>query len=82
LAVITCRGTGRQRGGKGLALAGIHFREHAPHHQPAAIQLHIEMTHAERASGRLAHQRKGLYNQFILQALAQQQCAQVIDRGI
>ena len=51
---------GRQGGHQGLALAGAHFSDLAVMQRHAAKQLHIEVTHAEHAPGRLATDCEGL----------------------
>jgi hypothetical protein len=55
----------RQRGGQRLALAGAHLGDRAlVQHRPTE-QLHVEVAHAERALGRLAHAGERLGQQVV-----------------
>jgi hypothetical protein len=60
-----------------VAFTGLHFRQHAVHHQPAAVKLHIEMALAEHPAGRLSNHRESLDHQRLLQSLAMQLRAQL-----
>ncbi len=63
---------GRQRRHQRLALAGAHLRDLAVVQHHAADQLHVEVAHAQRALGSLAHHREGLGQQLLqLRAVGQ-----------
>jgi hypothetical protein len=57
-------GRSGQRRGERLALAGLHFRNHAVQHRPAADQLHVEVPLADAAGRRLTREREGLRSQL------------------
>ena len=50
----------RERGDKGLALAGLHLGDLSLVEHDAADELNIEMAHADRPLRRLAHHGEGL----------------------
>ncbi len=54
-----------QGGDQGLAFAGPHLGDAAPVQHHAANQLHIVVTLAERALGRLAHGGEGLVHEVV-----------------
>jgi hypothetical protein len=55
----------RQRRHQGLAFAGLHLGDLAVVEHHAADQLHVEVAHAQRTLGRLAHHRKSLREQLV-----------------
>ncbi len=54
-----------ERGGEGLALAGLHLGDGAVVQDHATDQLNVEVALAERAATRLAGQRKGLGQEIV-----------------
>jgi hypothetical protein len=56
---------GRERGDQRLALAGLHLGDLAVVEHHAADQLHVEVAHAQRALGSLAHHRERLGQQLV-----------------
>ena len=54
-----------QRCHQRLALTGAHFGDGAPVQHHAADQLHIEVTHAERADRTFANDREGLFEKVV-----------------
>ena len=50
---------------QGLAFAGFHFGDHAAVEHHATHQLHVEVTLAERAFGRLANRCEGLDQEVV-----------------
>jgi hypothetical protein len=59
----------RERGGQGLALAGLHLGDRAVVQHHAADQLDVEVAHPHRALAGLAHEREALVQQ-VVEALA------------
>ena len=59
----------RQRRHQGLALAGLHLRDHAAVQHDAADQLNIEMALTEGPLGRLTHRREG-FDQDVVEGFA------------
>jgi hypothetical protein len=55
----------RQGRHQGLALAGLHFGDHAPMEHDPAHHLDVEMALAEGPLGGLAHGGKGLHKQVV-----------------
>ena len=60
----------RQRRHQGLALAGLHLGNRPVMEHHAADQLNVEMALAERAPGRLAHDREDLRQDLLERVLA------------
>jgi hypothetical protein len=60
-----CVEVGRQRRDERLALTGLHLGDVAEVHRRAAHQLHLVVELAERAAGRLAHDRERLRQQVV-----------------
>ena len=56
---------GRERGNKGLPLAGFHLGYHAPVQDDAAHKLHGEVTHPKGTPGGLPHGGEGLREQVV-----------------
>jgi len=52
-------------GNQGLALAGLHFRDHAPVQHDAAQQLDVERAFPQRALGDLANGGEGVNHQAV-----------------
>ena len=65
---------GGQGGHEGLALAGLHLRDHAAVQGQAADELHVEVPHVEHAAAGLAHDREGL-GQQVVEGLARRPAA-------
>ena len=73
---------GGQGGHQGLAFAGLHFGDASVVEHHAADELDVEMAHAERAPGRLAHHREGLGEQVVEPAPALQALAELRGLGL
>ena len=67
-----------QRRGQRLALPGLHLREHAVEHDPAAEHLAVVMPHLQAAAGQLTHECKRLHHEFVDEAATHQRLAKTL----
>jgi hypothetical protein len=68
----------RQGGHQGLAFAGAHLGNLALVQGQATDQLHVEVTHLQRALAGFTHDSKGLGQELIQRATGRQACAEFI----